>query len=411
MSARLSLAPAASALADAWSELRVHKLRVLLSLIGIAVAVGALTAVVALGELQRQVSAEQSDRYGGRIATIMVGANRDDGAPMNWDAMDARFERVAERYDFSRTSRIVDGAVTVPVQLPEGVTQLPSRLVDPDYAAMHRLTLLEGRWFVDEDTELLAPPVVISEALWDMIGRVPLAQHPTVTMTGDLAGTYQVVGVTPRDGPWDTTPRVDLLYDTYRERLGAIPSDVAVMREIWVPPAIVDELGPVLAMDMRAGAEPGLTISVNRTDWGAQAGFADSALIFQLVTGAIAGIVLLLGALSLINIQLVAMRQRIREIGVRRSFGATSGRIFTSVFLESVVATTVAGLVGIVLVVLVMRSDWVVELMFPGIQDIPPFPFSAAITGLIASVIVGAIAGLIPALVALRVKVIDAIRF
>lgn len=411
MTARLSLAPAAGALSDAWSELRVHKLRVLLSLIGIAVAVGALTAVVALGELQRQVMAEQSDRYGGRVATIMVGANRDDGAPMNWDAMDARFERVAARYTFSRTSRIVDGAVTVPVQLPEGVTQLPSRLVDPDYAAMHRLTLLEGRWFIEEDTELLAPPVVISEALWDMIGRVPLAQHPTVTMTGDLAGTYQVVGVTPRDGPWDTTPRVDLLYDTYRERLGAIPSDVAVMREIWVPPAIVDELGPVLAMDLRAGAEPGLTISVNRTDWGAQAGFADSALIFQLVTGAIAGIVLLLGALSLINIQLVAMRQRIREIGVRRSFGATSGRIFTSVFLESVVATTVAGTVGIVLVVLVMRSDWVVELMFPGIQDVPPFPFAAAITGLIASVIVGAIAGLIPALVALRVKVIDAIRF
>lgn len=411
MTARFSLAPAVGALADAWSELRVHKLRVLLSLIGIAVAVGALTAVVALGELQRQVMAEQSDRYGGRIATIMIGANRDDGAPMNWDAMDARFERVAERYNFSRTSRIVDGAVTVPVQLPEGVIALPSRLVDPDYAAMHRLTLVEGRWFVEGDTELLAPPVVISEALWETIGRVPVAQHPTLTMTGHLAGTYQVVGVTPRDGPWDTTPRVDLLYDTYRERLGAIPSDVSVMREIWVPPAIVDELGPVLAMDLRAGAEPGLTISVNRTDWGAQAGFADSALIFQLVTGAIAGIVLLLGALSLINIQLVAMRQRIREIGVRRSFGATSGRIFTSVFLESVVATTVAGLVGIVLVVLVMRSDWVIEAMFPGIQDVPAFPFSAAVAGLVASVIVGALAGLIPALVALRVKVIDAIRF
>jgi putative ABC transport system permease protein len=411
MSERWSLAPAAGALADAWAELRVHKLRVLLSLIGIAVAVGALTAVVALGELQRQVAAEQSDRFGGRIATIMVGAYREDGAPMNWDAMDARFDRVAERYNFSRTSRIVDGAVTVPVQLPEGVTSLPARLVDPDYAAIHRLALLEGRWFVEGDTELLAPPVVISEGLWDTIGRKPIAQHPTLTMTGDLAGTYQVVGVTPRDGPWDAAPRVDLLYDTYRERLEAIPSDISVMREIWVPVEIVGELGPVLAMDLRAGADPGLTITVNRTDWGAQAGFADSALVFQLVTGAIAGIVLLLGALSLINIQLVAMRQRIREIGVRRSFGATSGRIFTSVFLENVVATTIAGAVGIVLVVLVMRSDWVIEMMFPGIQDVPPFPFSAAVTGLIASVVVGAIAGLIPALVALRVKVIDAIRF
>lgn len=411
MTNRMSLAPLAGAISDAWSELRVHKLRVLLSLIGIAVAVGALTAVVALGELQRQVAAEQSDRYGGRVATIMVTAMRDDGAPMNWDEFDERFERVSERYGFSHTSRIVDGMVTLPVQLPDGVTQLPSRLVDPDYAVMHRLALLEGRWFTESDLELLAPPVVISEGLWDMIGRVPIAQHPTLIMTGDLAGTYQVIGVTPRDGPWDAAPRVDLLYDTYRERLEAIPGDVSVMREIWVPPAIVNELGPVLAMDLRAGADPGLTITVNRSDWGAQAGFADSALIFQLVTGAIAGIVLLLGALSLINIQLVAMRQRIREIGVRRSFGATSGRIFTSVFLESVVATTVAGAVGIVLVVLIMRSDWVIETMFPGIQDVPPFPFSAAVTGLIASVVVGAIAGLIPALVALRVKVIDAIRF
>ena len=408
MTVRLSLAGVAGALDDAWAELRVHKLRVLLSLIGIAVAVSALTAVVALGELQKQVMAEQSDRFGGRIATIMVAANRDDGAPMDWDAMDARFDRVAERYGFSHTSRIVDGAVTVPVQLPEGVTGIPSRLVDADYAAMHRLTLLEGRWFIKGDTELLAPPVVISEALWDTIGRPPLAQHPTLRMTDDLAGVYQVIGITPRDGPWDTTPRVDLLYDTYRERIGVMPSEVSVMREIWVSPTMVDELGPVLAMDLRAGAEPGLTIMVNRSDWGAQAGFADSALIFQLVTGAIAGIVLLLGALSLINIQLVAMRQRIREIGVRRSFGATAGRIFTSVLLENVVATTVAGAFGIVLV---MRSDWVIEAMFAGIQDVPPFPFSAALVGLIASVVVGALAGLIPALVAVRVRVIDAIRF
>lgn len=50
------------ALSDAWAELRTHRLRVILSLIGIGVAVAALTAVVALGELQKQATVEQSDR-------------------------------------------------------------------------------------------------------------------------------------------------------------------------------------------------------------------------------------------------------------------------------------------------------------------------------------------------------------
>ena len=105
------------------------------------------------------------------------------------------------------------------------------------------------------------------------------------------------------------------------------------------------------------------------------------------------------------------MRQRIREIGVRRSFGATGVRIFTAVMLESVVATTVAGFAGIMLAVAVMRTLIDLGLMFPELQDVPSFPLGAALGGLAATVAVGALAGLVPALVALRVKVIDAIRF
>ncbi len=133
---------------------------------------------------------------------------------------------------------------------------------------------------------------------------------------------------------------------------------------------------------------------------------------FELITGGIAvAHPRRSGALSLINIQLVAMRQRVREIGVRRAFGATSGRVFFSVLLESLVATTVAGIVGIAIVVAVLRSRLGGASMFSGMQDVPPFPMRAAIVGLVASVVVGAVAGFIPALVALRVKVIDAIRF
>lgn len=398
------------ALADAWAEIRVHKLRVLLSLIGIAASVGALTAVVAFSEYQRQYQIEQSDRYGGRAATIAVNVSNEDGTPVDSTAFDERFERVSERFGFSHTARIVNGLMFA-VQLPDGVADINGRLVDPLYAEMHREQLLEGRWFRAGDVEALAPPVVITETLWDRIGRVPMNQHPTMTLLGDAGGTYQVVGVVPKQGQWDEELRVDVLYDAYASRVDQLPDGAWPQYEVWVGEKQAAEIGPVLAMDLRAGLPAGQTVNVNRTDWSSQPGALDSMATFEMITGGIAALILGLGALSLINIQLVAMRQRVREIGVRRAFGATAGRVFTSVLLESLVATTVAGVIGIAIVVAVLRSDWVIPSIFQGMQDTPPFPLRAAVTGLVASVVVGAIAGFIPALVALRVKVIDAIRF
>lgn len=398
------------ALTDAWAEIRVHRLRVLLSLIGIAVSVAALTGVVAISEYQRQFQAEQSDRWGGRAATLVVNISADDGSPIDVDAFDERFARATERFDFSHTARIAYG-VMAPVQLPDGIVDVNARLLDPAYAQIHREQLLEGRGFRDEDVEALAPPVVITEALWDRIGRTPLGRHPTLTLSGPAGGTYQVVGVVPRQGVGDEELRVDLLYEAYRARVDSLPEGAVPQYEIWVGPDRVDQIAPVLAMDLRAGLPDGQTISINRSDWAAQPGAADAQATFEMVTGGIAAVILALGALSLINIQLVAMRQRVREIGVRRAFGATSGRVFFSVFLESLVATTVAGMVGIAIVVAVLRSEWVVTSLFYGIQDIPPFPMRAAFVGLAASIVVGAVAGFVPALVALRVKVIDAIRF
>lgn len=398
------------ALSDAWAEIRVHKLRVLLSLIGIAASVGALTAVVAISEYQQQFQTEQSDRSGGRAATVVVSLNSSDGSPVDTADFDERFSKVVDRFSFSHAARIAQ-QIFVGAQLSGGITQVAVRAMDPAYAQIHRETLLEGRHLVESDIEALAPAVVVSEALWDRLGRVPLAQHPTVTLDGAPGGTFQIVGVTPREGFGDEQLRIDLLYDAYLARVDALPLDSWMQYEVWIGQDEVDEIAPVMAMDLRAGLPASQIVTVTRSDWAAQPGALDSQATFELVTGGIAVVILALGALSLINIQLVAMRQRVREIGVRRAFGASSNRVFFAVFLESLVATTVAGIVGIAIVVAILRSDWVVTSMFYGIQDIPPFPMRAAVVGLVASVVVGAVAGFIPAVVALRVKVIDAIRF
>lgn len=397
------------ALGEAWSELRHHKLRVLLSLIGIAVSVGALTAVVALSEYQQQQMEEQSDQSGGRPATVSISVSRTDGAPMDWDAFDAHVAQVSERYSFDYLTRIVD-PVPLQVQTPEQVRPVNARLVDPAYPVIHRTPLLEGRWFQEADAELLAPPVVISEALWDVYGRPDLGAGFALRTTGDTAGAYPVIGVAPRQYNGDEEKRITMMFDSYAARLDALPADVMVTYEVWVPEDGVAELGPVLAADLRAGLDDSTEVSVMRTDWASRPDAQSSMAVFELVTGGIAALVLLLGGLGLVNIQLVAMRQRIREIGVRRSFGATQGRIFTSVLLESVVATAVAGVIGIAIAVAVLKAPFVMD-MFSAMQDIPPFPVRAAVTGLVAAVAIGALAGFIPALMAVRSNVIDALRF
>lgn len=402
------LAPLIGSIGEAWDELRVHKLRVLLSLIGVAVAVASITAVVAIADLQRQYLAEQNDRYGGREATISVTIFPTGSEQVDADAWEEHVATVFERYDFSHQTR--SAMIQLPLALPEGITQVQGRVVDPAFGSIHRVVMQEGRWFTDADADLLAPPVVLSGALWERLGSPSLSTNPTVTLGDAWAGTYRVIGVTPKQGIWDEELRVDMLFEDYRAPLDEIPAEVQIAHEIWIEPSDVDAIAPSLAQDLRAGVAADYEVSVNRTDFAAQMG-GDPMMMFTIITGAIAGIVLLLGGLGLVNIQLVAMRQRIREIGVRRSFGATGGRIFVSVMLESVVATTVAGVVGIVLVVVLMQQEWVVQALAPGISDVPPFPFSAALIGLLAAVAVGAVAGLIPALVAVRVKPIDAIRF
>ena len=134
-------------------------------------------------------------------------------------------------------------------------------------------------------------------------------------------------------------------------------------------------------------------VQVNRQDFAAfQDG--DPYLSLKLTVGAIAGLVLLLGALGLVNIALVTVKQRIREIGIRRSFGATAGRVFFAVMMESVVATDVADIVGVIGAVLIVKSPFVEDFTSQGqVTDFPAVPVEAAILGLVCATVVGALAG------------------
>lgn len=397
------------AVVEAWGELRVHRTRVLLSLIGVAVAVAAITGVVAVGGVLEQSQQESSERYGGRPALLSVNVTDQNGMTSpDAGTMDAAYSRLAERYGIRYTSRVLQSGLSL--RTPQGIVQSNLLAVDPDYTTMHRLSTTSGRMPTAADATHLAPSVVIDDATWKMLGSPPLATHPTVTLLGAVPTTAVVVGLQRADcdqGCYSIT----MLYSQY-QRLGVVSEAEGIVPswEAWVPPADAKALRHRFVSDLTAEFGTGWMVNANRNDYQANL-YGDPLLPLKLGVGGIGGLVLLLGALGLVNISLVTVRYRIREIGIRRSFGATAGRVFFSVMMESIVATAVAGVVGVLLAIIAIKNPLTESLVSKAVQDVPAFPVSAAILGLVVATAVGALAGLLPAIVAVRVKPIDAIRY
>jgi putative ABC transport system permease protein len=179
--------------------------------------------------------------------------------------------------------------------------------------------------------------------------------------------------------------------------------------ELWVPADQADAVLETVQHDLGLALD-GVQVDAYRQD--AEGAEKTIAMLRLAIRGA-GIIVLILGGLGVLNIGLVTVRQRIREIGVRRSFGATSGRIFAAIMLESVCATALAGLAAVGASIVLVRNLPLERLLNNGmpLADMPGFPVAAAVEGMIAATAVGALAGLLPAIIAVRAKVIDAIRF
>jgi putative ABC transport system permease protein len=401
------------AVVEAWAELRIHKTQVLLSLIGVGVAVTALTGVVAAGAIATQATVESFERQSGRPASIgMFAYNPMTGEQPAKADLDLAFATAMERYGVTYVNRTTWGGFQV--QFPDGVLDIMALGVDQPYGVMHRVAMEQGSWFTDRDTLRLAPAVVVSEEVWERLGSPDLRLDPTmgiVTPTGTVSAI--IIGITPKQSLDGSNLMAWMLNEDY-ERF-APPQDPNFPQlpnyEAWVPPEAADQLIPSLQRDLAAALGDEWQVDVQRQDYLAWEGAVDPIEIPKAVVTGIAILVMALGALGLVNIALVSVRHRIREIGIRRAFGATAGRVFFSVMMESVVATFVAGLAGVLLAIVLIRNPITESYLALYIQDIPGFPVEAALIGLGSATLVGALAGLVPALVAVRVKVIDAIRY
>ena len=472
------------AIVEAWAQLRIGKLRVLLSLVGVAAAVAAMTFVIALGQVSVDAINKVSEKYTGRPGTVTINVSptgkgldqalQADDAPESSTGGDSggtggdgasgaggaggtggagsagaaggaaggagsagggsttsaataakistAMNSFVERYEVKSWATTYTSNVRF--SFPDGARSVPTQTVSLSYGLLPHKTVSQGRWFTAQDEDDLSPSMVVTQGFLDAMGIQQLTEPVTITSFSPVQTSFTIVGVLEaedlslmgcsgdpeRDAGLPCTQPVTAfaLNTPYEHWLPKDAARPAPTLEIWAGQDGAKEVASLAKKDLDARFGQGSTQAEDNLQGG---GFSSSANTFTQVVTAAGVFVMLLGALSLVNISLVTVRQRIHEIGVRRSFGATSRRIFFSIMLESVVATVVAGVVGIGIAIVGMRVMPLSAFLGIPVTTTPPFPMVAAVIGLVAATAVGALAGIIPAIVATRIRPIDAIRY
>lgn len=133
---------------------------------------------------------------------------------------------------------------------------------------------------------------------------------------------------------------------------------------------------------------------------------------FRIVAIVFGGLVLLSGVIGIVNIMLITVKERTREIGIRRSIGATPVNVVSQIMVETVFLTSVAGMAGMIFGVSTLEG---VNFALKGMEDSgsfrdPGISLNTVVNAIIAMVIMGGIAGILPALRAVSIRPVEALR-
>ncbi|MCU1299392.1 MAG: transporter substrate-binding protein [Acidobacteriaceae bacterium] len=397
-----------------------HKLRSFLTMFGIAWGVGSLLLLVGLGEGFRSGNKKQFDELGENVMFIWDG--RAPAVNGSFTSMQKYYLTSQDAKDVLANCRDVKAAAPVisrnDVRAVSEFFQSSGQLmgVTPNFNKIRYLPIADGRW-IDEMDDTQKRAVLV---LGDEARRLLFPGRPSVGSTVLLNGVrFQVIGTLKRIGHGnnnDLNLRLFMPFNTMHEdfpplNVGEIKDAISFLN---YQPTFRDlhenakvEVHKVIArnhgfdyLDLDAFDE---WDSIRTSD---QVGKIFDAM--NVFLGSVGLVTLSLGAIGIINIMLVAVADRTREIGLRKALGATNRSIMFQFFIEGAFLTVVSGLLGMAAAAGFMAA--LGRLPAPPGFDPPQLVPSTAALAIVSLAIAGVIAGLYPARKAAILAPVDALR-
>lgn len=405
-------------------NLLLHKLRSFLTMLGVVFGVGSVVAMLSVGEGASKEALEQIRKLGSNNIIISSRKSAEEEATSTQRSHMSIYGLTYEDYRRIATS-FSNIQKTVPVKLTRKDSRLRARVLElrivgttPEWFKLVPREILAGRVLLESDQEKQAPVAVLTE----FGARKILATESTIGQTVRIGSDhFEVVGIVKSEsGQAGNIQIPDQDVDAYipievaRRYFGDIftkrtsGGDEREMVELHQVIVQVDNSKKVEAV--AAGIERMLEMFHKKKDYDVS---VPLALIkqteamkrrFNIVLGSIAGISLLVGGIGIMNIMLASVTERTREIGIRRAIGAKRRQIVVQFLIETVVLSTMGGIIGL------------------GVGTLIPFLityFSGMITvitlkgillPLLISMTIGILFGLYPAVHAAKVDPIVALR-
>jgi putative ABC transport system permease protein len=340
-------------LSVALGALRANKLRSLLTMLGIVIGVAAVIAVVALGAGAQSAVNERISSLGTTLLTVMPGQQRGAGGISFDQSMKLTMADAKAIEEKTTTLNAVQPEINSRAQVQYLNQNASTTVVGTtyNYLGVRKYQLDAGRMFTRVEDEGRQRLVVIGQTVLTNLGiRSPDAIIGEAVRIKGLQ--FTVIGVLKSKGqasPFgDPDDQVLIPITTGRfrvfgtDRLRSI--SVLAQTEDKIPDAMAD-VQRVLRREHRLVRSKPDDFQIR-----SQADFlntlGETTAVFTYLLGGIAAVSLLVGGIGIMNIMLVSVTERTREIGIRKALGATKGAILLQFLIEAVVLCLMGGLVG-----------------------------------------------------------------
>jgi len=395
----------------AFASLRANKLRSGLTMLGIVIGIGSVIAVVALGTGAKQSVQERIAKLG----TTLLQVNAQRIAQGGVQLADAKRMTMADVKMLEERATKLSAIQPqqdqrLMVQFGRQNSQSSVTGTTPNFLEVRKYKLAAGRMFTSQDNEARRRVTVLGATPLGNLGITEPSQ-----IIGELVRIrglqFEVIGVLAPKGQvsgfGDPDDQVLIPFETGRwrvfgtDRLNDI--NLLAMHEDSVN-AAMEEVASIMRRShkLRPGKPDDFTIR-NQADFLNTLGATTE--VFTYLLSGIATVSLLVGGIGIMNIMLVSVTERTREIGIRKALGATKLTILTQFLAEAIALCLFGGLIG---VAVGAGTAWTLRTSFGWSTVIVP---SSIVTAFIFSALVGVLFGVWPARRAASLDPIVALRY